>query len=98
MSEVAFVAIYRWNVAAEHEPAFVARWERATRNLRMHGGMGSLLGRAATGELVALALWPSAEARDRAFAAAEDNEEWPPGRTARADPGRSHGQRVGERR
>ena len=78
MSEPGLVAIYRWRVAAEHEQAFVKRWARATEKLRAHGGMGSLLGRAATGEIVAIALWPSAQARDAAFAAPLDDEPWPP--------------------
>jgi heme-degrading monooxygenase HmoA len=80
MNGPGFVAIYRWRVAAEHEAAFIARWEQATLRLRTFGGMGSLLGRATSGEMVAVALWPSAEARDRAFAAqeAEDAPEWPP--------------------
>jgi hypothetical protein len=80
VSEPGLVAIYRWRVASEHEAAFVARWEQATLRLRAQGGMGSLLGRTADGELVAVALWPSAEARDCAFAARADGGEakWPP--------------------
>ena len=75
---IGLVAIYRWRVAEEHVAAFIERWERATRRLRGLGGMGSLLGRAATGELVAVALWPSAEAREAAFALVADDGEWPP--------------------
>ncbi len=71
------VAIYRWRVAPEDEAAFIARWRRATERLKPLGGMGSLLGRADTGELVAVALWPSAEAREQAFAELADAEGWP---------------------
>ena len=79
-----FVAIYRWRVEPEHEAAFVERWRQATAILSRHGGQGSLLGRAQSGELVAVALWPSAEARDRAFADAGNDAPWPP--TERLDP------------
>ena len=79
-----FVAIYRWRVAPEHEAAFVERWRQATAILSRHGGQGSLLGRAQSGEMVAVALWPSAEARDRAFAEAGDDAPWPP--AERLDP------------
>lgn len=78
MSPVCLVAIYRWRVELEHEAAFIAAWRRATQALKAHGGMGSLLGRAKTGEMVAVALWPSAEAREQAFAALGEQHDWPP--------------------
>ena len=72
------VAIYRWRVDAEHEQAFIARWERATRHLAQRGGLGSLIGKNAAGELVAVALWPDQAAREKAFAEGGDEEPWPP--------------------
>lgn len=73
-----FVAIYRWRVAPEHEAEFRSVWAETTATLRQHGGLGSLLGRAEDGALCAVALWPSAEARDRAFASAPNGRAWPP--------------------
>ena len=72
------VFIYRWRVAAEHEAAFLERWRKATQDLGGRGGLGSLIGKNAEGELVAIALWPDAESRDAAFAGGGDAEPWPP--------------------
>ena len=70
--------IYRWRVAEEHEAAFLDRWRRATRDLGTRGGFGSLIGKNARSELVAIALWPDAAAREAAFATTGDAEPWPP--------------------
>ncbi|OYX63946.1 MAG: hypothetical protein B7Y88_12050 [Sphingomonadales bacterium 32-64-17] len=72
------VFIYRWRVVAEHEAAFLDRWRRATRDLGTRGGLGSLIGKNAAGELVAIALWPDVESREAAFATTDDAEPWPP--------------------
>ena len=72
------VFIYRWRVAAEHEAAFLDRWRKATRDLGRRGGLGSLIGKNAAGELVAIALWPDAASRDAALTTDGDAEPWPP--------------------
>lgn len=72
------IYIYRWRVAAEHEEAFLERWRKATQDLHGRGGLGSLIGKNAEGELVAIALWPNAKARDAAFATGGNSEPWPP--------------------
>ena len=72
------VFLYRWRVADEHEAAFLERWRKATAHLGERGGLGSLIGKNAEGELVAIALWPDAESRNSAFAMGDDIEPWPP--------------------
>ncbi|NVD43594.1 hypothetical protein [Qipengyuania atrilutea] len=52
------VAIYRWRIDDENVEAFRARWTHATRALKPHGGMGSLLARADDGSFDAVALCP----------------------------------------
>ena len=71
------VAIYRWRIADEHLPAFRRKWRETTLALRSRGGSGSLLGRADDGTYHAIALWPDAATRDRAFADLPDGEPWP---------------------
>ena len=73
-----FAVIYRWTVAEAHQEAFRARWRRATLRLRELGSLGSCLTRDVGGDFVAIALWPSEEARAAAFAGAEFDEPWPP--------------------
>ncbi len=66
-----FVAIYRWRVLPEREDAFRVSWRRITEIIVARcGSGGSHLFRHADGTLVAIALWPSAEARERCFATA----------------------------
>jgi heme-degrading monooxygenase HmoA len=82
LSAAGFVAIYRWRVTPEAEAGFRERWHAGTLRLRALGGLGSALTRADTGEWVGIALWPSAEARQAAFAnpAAFDQgkpDDWP---------------------
>lgn len=58
-----FVAIYRWRVATEKEPAFRAAWAAMTALIAEQcGSLGSRLHRADDGTLVAYAQWPSREA------------------------------------
>jgi hypothetical protein len=63
-----FIAIYRWRVPEDQELAFQLRWREITLQLRNHGGLGSCLTRNSAGEFVAIALWPSEQARSDAFA------------------------------
>ncbi len=71
-----FVAIYRWRVRPENEDAFRASWRRITEIIKERcGSGGSHLFRAADGTLVAIALWPSAQARERCFATAPFDQE-----------------------
>ena len=65
---MSFVAIYRWTIDEEHQEAFRDRWHAGTTRLREYGSFGSCLTRDANGDFVAIALWPSEEARELAFA------------------------------
>jgi hypothetical protein len=62
-----FVAIYRWRLHPERESDFVANWQRITLDGLAGGSGGSSLFRDAQGTWVAIARWPSREARDRFF-------------------------------
>ena len=66
---MSFVAIYRWTIEEAHQQSFRDRWRQATLRLRALGGLGSCLTRDEEGDFVAIALWESEEARERAFAA-----------------------------
>jgi heme-degrading monooxygenase HmoA len=68
-----FVVLYRWRVHATNEDAFVEAWSRITeRLLRTGGSLGSRLHRGSDGLWYGYAQWPSAEARQRAFAQPPD--------------------------
>ena len=71
-----FVAIYRWKVEPEHENAFRDRWHQTTLAGRRLGAFGSCLTRDEAGDFVAIALWPSEEARAAAFTAMGPQEPW----------------------
>lgn len=78
MSGSGFIAIYRWRVAPEVEETFRARWRDVTRLGREHGAHGSCLARDSdSGDLVAIALWPSENARTRAFERMGEIGSWP---------------------
>ncbi|HWU77858.1 MAG TPA: antibiotic biosynthesis monooxygenase [Rhodanobacter sp.] len=62
-----FVAIYRWRLHPERERDFVANWQRITMQGLAGGSGGSSLFRNAQGVWVAIARWPSREARDHFF-------------------------------
>jgi len=65
-----FVVLYRWRLHAGAEQAFVDAWSRITARLRAErGSLGSRLHRGTDGLWYGYAQWPSADARDRAFAA-----------------------------
>lgn len=62
-----FVAIYRWRLDPALEQDFVANWQRITLEGLAGGSGGSSLFRNAQGIWVAIARWPSREARDTFF-------------------------------
>lgn len=62
-----FVAIYRWRLHPQREHDFVSNWQRITLNGLAGGSGGSSLFRNAQGIWVAIACWPSREARDKFF-------------------------------
>jgi heme-degrading monooxygenase HmoA len=65
-----FAVVYRWRLLEGREDAFAAAWSRVSALLLAErGSLGSRLHRGADGIWYSYAQWPSAEARDRAFAA-----------------------------
>jgi hypothetical protein len=72
-----FAVLYRWRVAPEYEAEFLRRWHEGTIRLSGLGGLGSCLTRDAAGAFVAFARWPSADARERAFAESGPAPPWP---------------------
>ncbi len=65
-----FAVLYRWRLHQGAEDAFVVAWTTVSqRLLRDHGSLGSRLHRGADGLWYSYAQWPSAQARERAFAA-----------------------------
>jgi heme-degrading monooxygenase HmoA len=67
---VGFAVIYRWRLREGSEEAFAAAWSRiSVLLLAERGSLGSRLHRGPDGIWYSYAQWPSAEARDRAFAA-----------------------------
>lgn len=65
-----FAVLYRWRLHPGAEDAFVRAWTRVSEGLRrQRGGLGSRLHRMADGTWVSYAQWPSAQARQEAFAA-----------------------------
>lgn len=65
-----FAVLYRWRLHPGAEDAFVAAWTRISALLRsQRGSLGSRLHRGADGWWYSYAQWPSAQARDLAFAA-----------------------------
>ena len=65
-----FAVLYRWRLRSGAEDAFVAAWSRVSERLRAErGSLGSRLHRGPDGIWYSYAQWPSAQARDRAFAA-----------------------------
>ncbi|MFN8548742.1 MAG: antibiotic biosynthesis monooxygenase [Candidatus Eisenbacteria bacterium] len=70
LGESRFTVLYRWRLHPGMEASFVIAWSRITELLLRHrGSRGSRLHRGADGLWYGYAQWPSAEARERAFAA-----------------------------
>ncbi|MGI8930913.1 MAG: hypothetical protein ACR2FK_00825 [Sphingomicrobium sp.] len=77
MAQKEFAVIYRWSIDPAHEAYFRERWKRGTKRLQHLGSLGSCLTRAANGDFIAFARWPSEAAREDAFAAITPLEPWP---------------------
>jgi hypothetical protein len=63
--------VYRWRLKPDRRDAFAAAWAEATGALVAHGSMGSALFEGPDGVSWAIARWPDAETRARAFASLE---------------------------
>ena len=63
-----FIVLYRWKLQAGAEDTFVAAWSRLTELLKARGSLGSRLHRGPDGIWYGYAQWPSAQARQAAFA------------------------------
>jgi hypothetical protein len=68
------VVIYRWRLRPGMEATFTQAWSRVTELLRARGSLGSRLHRGAEGIWYGYAQWPSAKAREDAFAAGPVDE------------------------
>lgn len=66
-----FCVLYRARVHPDKDAQYIAAWSRLTRQLLEHGSLGSRLHRGDDGLWYAYAQWPSAQARDAAFAASD---------------------------
>jgi len=65
-----FTVLYRWRLHEGAEASFIDGWSRLSELLLSPGGsLGSRLHRGPDGWWYGYAQWPSAEARERAFAA-----------------------------
>src|SRR5262245_3082183 len=64
-----FVVLYRWRLHPGAEESFAEAWSRVTELLRSErGSLGSRLHRGSDGLWYGYAQWPSAAAREQAFA------------------------------
>lgn len=64
-----FIALYRWKIKPELEQQFIESWSEITAYYRENAGsLGSRLHRGSDGLWYGYAQWPSAEARETAFA------------------------------
>lgn len=69
-AEPGFAVLYRCKLRAGMEASFVEAWSRVSELLlAQRGSLGSRLHRGTDGVWYSYAQWPSAEARDKAFAA-----------------------------
>jgi hypothetical protein len=61
--------LYRWRLHSGSEDAFVQAWSRVSDLLlKRHGSLGSRLHKGPEGVWYSYAQWPSAQAREQAFA------------------------------
>jgi hypothetical protein len=63
-----FAVLYRWRLHSGSEASFVDGWTRVSEVLRERGSLGSRLHRGPDGIWYSYAQWPSAQARELAFA------------------------------
>ncbi|HYD78171.1 MAG TPA: antibiotic biosynthesis monooxygenase [Paucimonas sp.] len=64
-----FAVLYRWRLHPGSEDTFVRAWSRVSELLLGRGSLGSRLHKGPDGVWYSYAQWPSAEARQQAFAA-----------------------------
>ena len=70
-----FVVLYRWRLHPGAEDAFVEAWSRISQSLQTtRGSLGSRLHRGDDGLWYSYAQWPSAAARQEAFASGPIDE------------------------
>jgi hypothetical protein len=67
-SPSAFIVLYRWRIHPGLEDDFIDAWSRVSDALRARGSLGSRLHRGSDGLWYSYAQWPSAQARQDAFA------------------------------
>lgn len=67
-SSLCFVVLYRWKLHSGSEKSFVQAWSRVSDLLRSRGSLGSRLHQGSDGLWYSYAQWPSADAREKAFA------------------------------
>lgn len=70
-----FIVLYRWRLHPGKENTFMQGWSRITDLLRSRGSLGSRLHRGSDGLWYSYAQWPSAQAREDAFALGPLEEE-----------------------
>jgi heme-degrading monooxygenase HmoA len=71
-----FSVLYRWRLHPGSEEAFIRAWSRVSDLLlRRHGSLGSRLHRGPEGVWYSYAQWPSAQAREQAFALPSEDPE-----------------------
>jgi heme-degrading monooxygenase HmoA len=64
-----FVVLYRWKLRPGHEEQFIKAWARVSDLLlKERGSLGSRLHSGSDGLWYSYAQWPSAQAREEAFA------------------------------
>lgn len=63
-----FVVLYRWRINPGTESVFIEAWSRISDLLRHRGSLGSRLHLGNDGLRYSYAQWPSAQAREDAFA------------------------------
>ncbi len=69
MRDVGLIVLYRWRLHPGMETSFVEAWSRISELLRsQRGSLGSRLHHGSDGLWYSYAQWPSAQARDQAFA------------------------------
>ena len=71
-----FIVIYRWQVEPAYQDNFRATWREITIEGRALGALGSCLTRDENGDFLAIALWPSEQARSEAFARMAPRSDW----------------------
>ena len=69
----AFIVLYRWRLIEGSEQSFTQAWTTITEILKTRGSLGSRLHKSSDGLWYGYAQWPSATARELAFATPIEN-------------------------